>query len=204
MSHQIYAYALISKNNCCLETQLTELKKYSYDQIVIDEVTKIKAKKPEFIKLKSKLSKGDTLLIYRLDRIADSLKNLIKILNELNDLHVNLVSISDKIDTRLNCGYSLFHITDAFSKFDNNLTQSHASNALSPSSTRRKKSGRKKGFTKNVKIRCTTIYQEYKKKEKPIDVLCKEHNIAKSTFYRFRSEQLKKPETQYDIFEKRV
>jgi DNA invertase Pin-like site-specific DNA recombinase len=124
--------------------------------------------------------------------------------NELNELGVELISLNDKIDTTSPYGKLIFHISAAFANFERDLIRDRTIDGLRSALARGRKGGRKKGFTKKVKMKCTTIYQEYKKKEKSIDALCKEYEIAKSTFYRFRAEKLKQTETQYDIFEKRV
>ncbi|MCF6777884.1 recombinase family protein [Thiotrichales bacterium 19X7-9] len=204
MTNKVFAYARVSTKGQKLESQLDALKKHGYDEIFIDKASGVKENRPELENLKTKLRKGDTILIYRLDRIGRSLKHLIEITNEFNDMGVELISINDKIDTTSPMGKLIFHISAAYANFERDLIRDRTIDGLRAAISRGRKGGRKKGFTKEVIMKCTTIYQEYKKKEKSVEALCKEYQVAKSTFYRFRAEQLKRSEIQYDAFEKRV
>lgn len=189
MTNKIFAYARISTRDQKLESQIDALKKHGYDELFIDKASGIREDRPELTKLKAKLRQGDTILIYRLDRIGRSLKHLIEITNELNQMGVELISINDKIDTTSPMGKLIFHISAAFANFERDLIRDRTIDGLRSAVARGRKGGRKKGFTKDVKMKCTTIQHELKKQQKSISELCKEYKVAKSTFYRFQTEQ---------------
>lgn len=67
------------------------------------------------------LKEGDTLVVYRLDRLGRSLPHLIEIMEDLGKRGVHFVSITENIDTRTAAGKMMFHIIASFAEFERNL-----------------------------------------------------------------------------------
>ena len=89
----IFAYARISTHGQNLEGQIDELKKSGYDEIFIDKASGAKTNRPELEKLQDRVRQGDTIKIYRLDRLGRSLPHLISLVETFKEKGVDLVSL---------------------------------------------------------------------------------------------------------------
>jgi DNA invertase Pin-like site-specific DNA recombinase len=85
---------------------------------------------------------GDTLVVWRLDRLARSLKHLIQIIGTLNDRGVGLQSLHENIDTTTSGGKLIFHIFGALAEFERELIRERTSAGLEAARKRGRKGGR--------------------------------------------------------------
>ena len=99
--------------------------------------------RPELNKLKEQLREGDTLVIWRLDRLGRSLRDLINWMNYLEKEKVLLKSLQESIDTGNPTGKLIFHIFGALSEFERNLIVERTNAGLQAARARGIKGGRK-------------------------------------------------------------
>lgn len=91
----IVAYCRVSSETQSLERQIAEVKKYGYDELVVEKKSgKNIEERPELLKVLEKLHKGDVLVIEALDRLSRDYKQINKVINKLKDNDVQLVVTS--------------------------------------------------------------------------------------------------------------
>ena len=94
-----YGYARVSTKDQSLDLQMDALKKAGCQKIFYEVAKGAKADRPEWLKLLNEISKGDTLIIWKFDRMGRSLHHLIQVVNELLVKEVAILSLNDPIDT---------------------------------------------------------------------------------------------------------
>jgi DNA invertase Pin-like site-specific DNA recombinase len=93
-------YARVSTIDQNTDLQTDELETAGCQKIFIDKISGVKSDRPELNKLGEQLREGDTLVVWRLDRLGRSLKDLIDWMNYLEKQKVVLKSLQESIDTR--------------------------------------------------------------------------------------------------------
>ena len=110
------------------------------------------AKRPELDRCMQILRKGDTLVVWKLDRLGRSLKDLITLMETFHERGVELISLQDCIDTNTPTGKFLFHMLGAIAEFERAMIVERTKAGLAASRKRGRKGGRKPKLS-DVKIR---------------------------------------------------
>ena len=115
-------YARVSTVEQNLDLQLAALKIARCDEIIEDlGLPGTGRDRPGLTKLMEQIGQGDTLVVWRLDRLGRSLIELIDILNQLSDIQANFESVTEAIDTSSSGGRLVFHMLGALAEFERNL-----------------------------------------------------------------------------------
>ncbi|MGW5983146.1 recombinase family protein [Bacillus mycoides] len=114
----IFGYARVSTKKQSLDMQLDEFNRYGCEKIVTEKESGAKKDRKELQLLLSKLRKGDTLVVYKLDRIGRTIHQLVNLLQEFNNKSIHFVSIKDGLDTSTTMGRFLFHIFGAMAEME--------------------------------------------------------------------------------------
>ncbi|MBA8838831.1 DNA invertase Pin-like site-specific DNA recombinase [Ochrobactrum sp. RH2CCR150] len=115
-------YARVSTDGQKLDLQLDALKKAGCDPIFIDQgVSGASTERPGLQKVLKRLKKGDTLVVWRLDRLGRSLIHLVDLVNSLGRDGVEFKSMTENIDTSSSGGRLVFHLLAALSEFERSL-----------------------------------------------------------------------------------
>jgi DNA invertase Pin-like site-specific DNA recombinase len=140
----LIGYARVSTNEQNFDLQLDALKKEGVKDIDIytDKVTGTKAERPGLTQALSHLRSGDTLVVWRLDRLARSLSHLIELVNRLAEQGIAFKSLTERIDTSSATGKLVFHIFGALAEFERNLIKERTLAGLSAARARGKLGGR--------------------------------------------------------------
>ena len=117
----VFGYARVSTVDQNLDAQKEELIKYGCTKIFFEKASGKNLDRPELKKLLNVLKENDVLVIYKLDRLGRSLKDLIELVNDLGVRKVDFVSLSDGIDTGTALGKLMFHLVGAFAEFEKRL-----------------------------------------------------------------------------------
>ena len=104
-----------------MDLQLDALKKIGCEKVFEDKISGSKSDRPGLMKALEQLRSGDTLVVWKLDRLGRSLHNLLKLINDLQEKGVMFRSIQDGIDTTTSIGQFFFQITGAFAELERNL-----------------------------------------------------------------------------------
>lgn len=153
-------YARVSTPDQNLDLQEDDLKKYGCEKIFIDKQSGSTKDRPGLIEALSYLREGDVLVVWRLDRLARSLKDLIAIVTQLNDKNINLLSLKEGIDTDSINGILIFHIFGALAQFERALIQERSAAGLKAARARGRIGGRPKKLSPQDAERLRLLMKE--------------------------------------------
>src|SRR5436190_3608374 len=111
-------YARISTDDQNLDLQRDALTKSGCEQIYTDRVSGTKAVRIGLTEALSHLRSGDTLVVWRLDRLGRSLRHLIETITALQERDIGFKSLTENIDTTTSGGKLVFHIFGALAEFE--------------------------------------------------------------------------------------
>lgn len=115
-------YARVSTGEQHLDLQLTALKKAGCDKILSDHgVSGSRFDRPGLREALRLAQSGDTLLVWRLDRLGRSLSHLVEVVGNLGRKNVEFVSLTENLDTRSSTGMLMFHMIAALAEFERAL-----------------------------------------------------------------------------------
>ena len=105
-----FGYARVSTQDQSLSLQLDALNHYEVNQIFEEKESGKRKSRPQLDELLKVLRKGDTVVVYKLDRISRSTKHLIELMDQFEAKEIHFVSIQDKIDTTTAMGRFFFRM----------------------------------------------------------------------------------------------
>ena len=117
----LIGYARVSTVDQNPQLQIDELTKAGCRRIFRDTASGARADRPELTAALKFLQSGDTLVVWRLDRLARSLPQLIAIITDLNQRGVGFRSLRESIDTTSSGGKLVFHLFGALAEFERDL-----------------------------------------------------------------------------------
>lgn len=175
-------YARVSTHEQNLALQLDELKQAGCEKIFRDKVSGAKAERPGLEEAITYLRDGDTLVVWKLDRLGRSTKDLIEKVQELQGLGVGLMSLKEEINTTSASGKLIFHIFSALAEFERDLIRERTLAGLASARARGRKGGRPVRMTKDKIQRASELL---KQKSLRVEEICKMLEISSSTLYRY-------------------
>jgi len=144
----ILGYARVSTQEQSIDLQLDALNKAGCDEVYQEKYSGKSRNRPELEFCLRTLREGDVLVVWKLDRLARSLKDLVDIINELENKRVGFRSITESIDTTTTGGKLVFHIFGALAEFEHNLIRERTIAGLAAARARGRKGGRKPSMSK--------------------------------------------------------
>src|SRR5947207_13936348 len=114
-------YARVSTDEQTLDLQLDALKAAGCEELHRDIASGAKAERPGLAKALERLRAGDTLVVWRLDRLGRSLRHLIDTLTDLDQRGIGFKSLTENIDTTTPGGRPIFHIFGSLVEFERDL-----------------------------------------------------------------------------------
>jgi DNA invertase Pin-like site-specific DNA recombinase len=138
----IYGYARVSTQEQETHTQIDALRKAGVDFFYEEKKSGADTKRPELEKALSQLQPGDTLVVYKLDRVARSLRHFLKILDRINAQGAQFKSLTETIDTSTAAGRMMMQIVAAFAEFELEMIRERTKAGLHAAMRRGSKPGR--------------------------------------------------------------
>lgn len=184
-------YIRVSTNEQNLDLQKDALQKAGCEKIYEDITSGAKSERPGLGKLKDHLRSGDTLVVWRLDRLSRSLKDLIDWVNWLDENKVSFKSIQESIDTNSTSGRLVFHIFCALAEFERNLIRERTNAGLASARARGRLGGRPSALDDKRKKLLVKVYED---KDHSIPEIMEMFNISKSTLYKIIRESKANPQ----------
>jgi DNA invertase Pin-like site-specific DNA recombinase len=178
-------YARVSTDEQNLDLQRDALLKagVSSKDIYTDKVTGVKADRPGLNLALTHLRDGDTLIVWRLDRLGRSLKHLIETVTTLKEQGISFKSLTENIDTSTATGTLVFQIFGALAEFERNLIKERTVAGLNAARARGRTGGRPKGNPDERKVALAKKF--YDDHALSIPEILRTLNISKSTLYRW-------------------
>jgi DNA invertase Pin-like site-specific DNA recombinase len=139
----IVGYARVSTADQNTAAQLPALKAAKCKRIYQEEGSGRTMDRPELEKCLDNLEPGDTLVVWRLDRLARSLRDLLELVARFEKEEVNFRSLSENFDTTTASGRLVFHFFAALTQFERELIRERTMLGLSAAKARGRTGGRK-------------------------------------------------------------
>jgi len=177
----LIGYARVSTDDQNLDLQKDALHKVKCQRIFEEKRSGGTIQREELNRALDILRPGDTLVVWRLDRLGRSLRHLIEIVNALEEKGIGFKSLTENIDTTTSTGKLVFHIFGALSEFERNLIKERTRAGLDAARIRGRKGGRPKALSPDKVKMAISLYTE----RHPITSICKTLNITKPTLYKY-------------------
>ncbi len=178
-------YARVSTKEQNLSLQLDTLEKEGCEQIFHEKITGSKTKRPELDNMLSNLRKGDVVVIWKLDRLGRSLKDLVNLMTQLQNKGVGLLSLNDHINTTTPTGKLTFHLFAALAEFERDIISERTQAGLVAARARGRKGGRPKGLSQKAEHTAIIAQRLYEEENLSVQQICDQLSIAKRTFYKY-------------------
>ena len=179
-------YARVSTQDQNTQLQINALEKAgcAKNMIFIDKISGAKSERPGLEKCLSSLASGDTLLVWRLDRLGRSMPHLVQLVEDLGQKGVGFRSLCDgAIDTTTASGELIFNIFSSLAQFERRLIQERTRAGLEAARIRGKKGGRRKISPVDPKV--LMAKNMHKDHGMSINDICKTLKISRASFYRY-------------------
>lgn len=180
----IFGYARVSRRDQNPNLQLDALNKAGCEKVFVDKVSGVK-RLPQQEKLLEYLRPGDTIVVWRFDRLGRTPLELIKLVNRFKQENVHFVSITEGIDTRTSIGEFFFIVSAGLAKLERDINIERTNDGLESARERGVKSGRPAGFTGRYKKIGPAVMAAYESKNYTQKELMETFSIpSKHTLYR--------------------
>lgn len=176
-------YARVSTGLQNLDLQEDRLNQYGCEKIFSDHMSGSKSKRPGLDKAIEFARSGDTIVVWRLDRLGRNMEDLITLVNELNNRDVSFHSLEENItmNKSSSTGQLLFHLFAAFAEFERNLILERSSAGRIAARARGRYGGRPEKLNKQDLKLLKTLYDN----GTPIKTIAEQWKVSRTTIYRY-------------------
>ena len=145
----LIGYARVSTQDQNLDLQRTALEQAGCQKIYEDQMSGARAERPGLQLLLEVLREGDTLVVWKLDRLGRSVKNLVDLISKLSEQNIHFKSLTDNIDTTSPAGRFFFHIMASLAQMERELNIERTRAGLQAARQQGRLSGRKRLMTES-------------------------------------------------------
>lgn len=175
-------YARVSTVDQNLNLQIDALEKAGCEKIFTDTASGLLDSRKGLADAVEFCRQGDTLVVWKLDRLGRSLKHLIETVNQLHAKGIGFVSLQESVDTTTSGGKLVFHVFGALAEFERELIRERTRAGLAAARSRGKLGGRpKKLSTKQIEM----AQKLMKDSSNSIKEICTTLKISRATLYRY-------------------
>ena len=176
-------YARVSTGLQNLNLQEDRLNQYGCEKIFSDHISGSRSKRPGLDKAIEFARSGDTIVVWRLDRLGRNMEDLITLVNELNNRGVSFHSLEENItmNKSSSTGQLLFHLFAAFAEFERNLILERSSAGRMAARARGRYGGRPEKLNKQDLTLLKTLYDN----GTPIKTIAEQWKVSRTTIYRY-------------------
>jgi DNA invertase Pin-like site-specific DNA recombinase len=176
-------YARISTRDQSLSMQTEALKAAGCVKIHEEVASGAKTVRPVLDEIIRNLREGDTVVIWKLDRLGRNLAHLIHLTTVLLEKKVGLISLNDPIDTTTSQGRLIFGIFASLAEFERELIRERTSAGLVSARARGRNGGRPKGMSQDALEKATIAEALYTNGTIPVKKIAEQLDISKTTLY---------------------
>ena len=177
----LIGYARVSTQDQNLTLQREALINAGCEKVFEDKVSGTRADRPGLSKTLEMLREGDTLVVWKLDRLGRSVKQLVDMVSELNKQGIQFKSLTDSIDTGTTSGRFFFHVMASLAEMERELTIERTRAGLEVAKKLGRTGGRKPKMT-DSKIESA---KELLSSGVPPKEVAKNLGVSVSTLYRW-------------------
>lgn len=179
-------YARVSTQDQNLDLQKDALVASGCERIFTDVASGAKADRSGLNELLSFLRPGDTLVVWKFDRLGRSLRHLLDVVNTIHDKGAGLRSLQENIDTSSSGGKLIFHVFGALAEFERDLIRERTQAGLSAARARGRKGGRRKVMDEKKAAMAMSLSKD---PTHSIGDICKTLGVSRATLYRCLNSQ---------------
>jgi DNA invertase Pin-like site-specific DNA recombinase len=174
-------YARVSSDDQTLDLQRDALKKAKCRDIYEEQASGKNTARPQLEACLKSLREGDTLIVWRLDRLGRSLGDLIRLTQDFKTRGVSFASLTEQIDTRSPTGQLVFDVFGALAEFERHLIRERTLAGLKSARARGRTGGRPRKLSpKDLK----TVRAMLKSGDISVSTVAEKFRVARSTLYR--------------------
>ena len=180
----LIGYARVSTMDQTLQLQLDAFNKAGVERVYSEKISGKSKDRPQLTEMFKILRAGDKIVVYKLDRLGRSLKDLISIIEELNTLNVDLQILEGlPIDTSNASGKLMFQIIAAFAEYEKDLISERTKAGLASARARGKIGGRRPINKDHIDF-AISLHRD-REKNYSISEIIQKSGISRTTFYRY-------------------
>lgn len=180
-----FGYARVSTRDQNLDLQVDQLQQAGCDQVLQETASGAKSERPVLRRLLEQMRTGDVLVIWKLDRLGRSLRDLVDLVNTLMEKDVGLKSLHDPIDTTSSQGRLVFNIFASLAEFERDLIIERTQAGLSAARARGRKGGRPKGLSASAQKKAVAAEALYKEGHLSVNEIAENLGVSKATLYKY-------------------
>ncbi len=179
--NMLIGYARVSTGDQNLDLQKTALFRAECEQIFEDTASGKNARRPGLKRALRRLRPGDVLVVWKLDRLGRSVRDLITLVSELQARGVNFRSLTDSIDTSTPAGRFFFHVMSALAEMERELIVERTRAGLAAAREQGRVGGRRRLMTTEVVERCRRMLGTGATRQQVADVI----GVDVKTIYKY-------------------
>lgn len=182
----LLGYARVSTTDQDASLQVDALRAAGCYRVFVDTVSGALEHRPEFDKVIDQLRPGDTLVVWRLDRLGRSIRHLIDQLHALDERGVGFRSLQETIDTTSSGGRLVFHVFAALAEFERDLIRERTNAGLAAARARGRTGGRPSSLSAD---QVKTARRMYEQQEMTVAQIGDVLGVSRTTIYRALNRQ---------------
>ena len=176
-----FGYARISTTQQDEALQLDALTQAGCTRIYTDTASGAAQSRPALDELLEHLRPGDTIVVWRLDRLGRSLRHLVELVAMLEEQHVGLRSLTESIDTTTPGGKLIFHVFAALAEFERELIRERTYAGLAAARARGRVGGRPSVWTDEKRALALSMYES---QEHDVSTIARILGVSRASVYR--------------------
>ena len=178
----LIGYARVSTQDQNPELQLDALKEAGCEKVFTEKASGAQRDRPELLAALDYMRSGDTLVVWKLDRLARSLKQLIETVEMLEEHKMGFRSLTEAIDTTTSGGRLVFHIFGALAEFERSIIRDRTLAGLASARARGRVGGRPRGLSGEDLAAAKALLSD---PTITVEEVAKRLGVATSTLYRY-------------------
>jgi DNA invertase Pin-like site-specific DNA recombinase len=178
----LIGYARVSTTDQHLALQTDALQAAGCERLFRDTVSGAKTERPGLAAALRECRPGDTLVVWKLDRLGRSLPHLVETVRELVARGVGFQSVQEQIDTTTSGGKLIFHLFASLAEFERDLIRERTNAGLSAARARGRKGGRPKGVDQKKQKAALALKKDA---GHSIREICEIVGISRNTYYKY-------------------
>jgi DNA invertase Pin-like site-specific DNA recombinase len=178
-------YALVRTQDQKLELQVDALNRQGCELIFKEKKSVKNKERLDLEKMLGQLRAGDTVVVWKLDRLGNSLRDLIDLVAEFQKRGVDFISLQDGINTATSTGRFTFNIFASLAEFERELIKERTKTGLEAAKARGRAGGRPGGLSPEAKEKAKSAKILHKSSTKKVEEMAKILGISRAPYYRY-------------------
>ncbi len=177
----LVGYARVSTQDQDMSLQRDALEEAGCERIFVEQASGAQRERPQYQAALDFMREGDTLVVWKLDRLARSLKQLIETVEHLREHGVGLRSLTEAIDTGTSGGRLVFHVFGALAEFERSMLRERTQAGLRAAKARGRVGGRPPALSEDDLTAARALLRD---PEITVPEAAKRLGVSPSTLYR--------------------